>query len=95
MGHNIPPVPILRYSPNPVPILRYSPKPVPAVYMVVPVKNGQVCPKLVELFSKVTAESLVMVLQHTVIETLDQICIHAMNKISWRFVNQRSLQNLA
>ena len=38
--------------------------------MVVPVKNGQVCRKLVELFSKVTAESLVMVLQHTVIETL-------------------------
>ena len=60
----------------------------PFVYMVVPVKNGQVCPKLVEFLYKI------VILQHAVIETLDQICVHALNKVSWWFVNCRSLQNL-
>ena len=35
-----------------------------------------------EFLSKVTAESLVMISQHTVSETLDPICVHAMNKVS-------------
>ena len=64
------------------------------VNVFIPVKHCKSGPELVHIFWQLTCCTFVMVLEEGIIEWLDKVGIHAVNKVVWVLIDECSLQGL-